>query len=799
MKLSFNWLKELVPGLTLTPTALAELLTRHSFETVVVGKRAIDPAITVVRIEKLIPHPNADRLRLATVTDGSTSVTVVCGAPNIAEGLVVPYAPPGTTVLDEHGKPWVLKVTKIRGVESPGMLNSLRELGLSTLHAGIFILPADTPLGSSLATHMPDDVVLEADITPNRAHDALSHMGVAKELGVLLSLPVHAPAHALPTPPPLSDWTITISEPLAAPRYMGAVMEGVTVSDSPLWLQARLLALDARPINNVVDVTNYVMFEWGNPTHAFDGAKLATKEMGVRFAKKGETLTLLDGKEQTLLDGMLVVTNGDRPVALAGIMGGREAEVSGATTSLFIEAANFEGYTIQTTSAKLSLRSEAAARFLKGIDSSLAEIAQARTILLLQELTGGKLIGSQDVCSAPRTLPIISFSPERVEKMAGISIESAVIEQMLLALGATITKEGAMWQVTPPAARLDITGEHDLAEEVIRLYGLDKITTQLPEVPAKPQKLPVSVAWREALRDLLVRWGMTETYNYSFAPGVLALKLGEEESAAIELTNPIAPESRLLRQSLLPSLLQNVQKNKSEFRTQQLFEIGAVFARGKHGVVAGVHEAIHMAGVIVGEEAAMTKAAMLVDRILVDLGITDVLKKESSGSLGDLIELIHKEKQVGRYGALTPTMLRSLKLPSPIIFFELDLTVLLALATNEPPAYQIPTSVESQYQPASKYPPVFRDVAVLVAPDVTIEAVQQVIERTGGSLVVDVDLFDVYQPAILPDQSAEPLISLAFHIKYQSDAKTLTDAEVAARHNEIVQTLKQELNAQIRE
>lgn len=798
MKLSYEWLKSFLPGLTQTPEQVAELLTMYSYETVVAGRRMIDPHVTIVKITKLAPHPNADRLRLATVTDGTMNATVVCGAPNIQEGDVVPFSPPGAQLHDEAGQIFTLKQAKIRGVESPGMLNSLRELGLGTSHAGIFIIPTATPLGSKLKEHIPDDVILEADITRNRASDSLSHRGVARELGVILGLPVVEPTQTLPAAPILADWNIVISEPAAAPRYLGAVLDGITVGLSPLWLQARLLAVEARPINNIVDITNYVMFELGNPTHAFDVAKLSGKTMGVRFATKGETLTLLDGTTQYLFERMLVITNDDRPVALAGIMGGQNGEVSESTTTLFLEAATFDSYTIQTTSTKLGLRSEAATRFIKGIDASLAEQAQARVIGLLQEIAGGNLRGIIDEYPQPRVAPVISFSPRRVERVSGIAIDEQTIERTLMALGMTIEKGKESWLVTPPAIRLDVTGEHDLVEEVIRLYGLDKIASQPPQLLAEPLPLPANIAWREAIRDLLVRAGMTETYNYSFAPGVLALQLGEDESQAIEINNPVAPEARLLRQSLVPGLSQNLQKNKGEWRTQQLFEVGAVFARGSGGAVAGVRERTLLGGVVTGEDNGAMKVEMIVDRILAELDVTDVLKKAENKALGALTQLVHQDKPVGRYGEFSAKVRQTLKLTGDVAFFELDLSMLIPLATTAPPPMAPPATVLQEYRPISKYPPVWRDISLLVSPDVGIEHLQQIIEEAGGTLVTDVDLFDVYDAADI-EHDADLSKSVAFHIKYQSSEKTLTDDEVASRHNEIVAALKRELGAQIRE
>ncbi|MEK7556583.1 MAG: phenylalanine--tRNA ligase subunit beta, partial [Patescibacteria group bacterium] len=493
-------MKSLVPDLTLTPRELAELLTKHSFETVVGQEYGIPAGVKTVRITKLEKHPDADRLRLATITDGQQEITVVCGAPNIKVGQVVPYSPPGIELKDEKGASFVVKEAKIRGVASPGMLNSLRELGLHQDQIGIWILPDDTALGRELAQLVPYDTLLEADVTLNRAHDCLCHIGIAHEVAALLRLPASDPATSTSpiTEEIIPGWVIEIEAERACPRYFGALIENLVVAPSPLWMQARVLAAGGKPINNLVDITNYVTFEYGNPVHLFDQRLLPGKRITIRSAAQREKLVLLDDTEQELFPEDLLIAASGKPIALAGIMGGKQSGVGEATTRGFLEVANFNAYTIQETARRLGLRTEASTRFSKGLDPNLVSTAAWRCLTLLTELAQGEAIGVTEAYPKPFSPRVIPFNPARVGSVAGSDIfNEKDSEKILTHLGCTVdtssglqptspsqgevpllTKErpthgesGEVWQIMAPTVRLDLEGEHDLIEEVIRGTG----------------------------------------------------------------------------------------------------------------------------------------------------------------------------------------------------------------------------------------------------------------------------------------------------------------------------------------
>lgn len=819
MRISYNWIKELVPDLEISPQELAQLLTLHSFETTVIGEYSVPAGITTVKITKIEKHPNADRLRLATVTDGNKEFTVICGAPNIEIGQVVPYSAPGAELKDEEGKSFKVKEAKIRGVASPGMLNSLRELGLHHDHGGIWVLDIEgvLKLGVELRELIPSDTILEADITPNRAHDCSSHIGVAREVAALLNLTVKEPAiPELPKPQAeVSSFTITLEDPRLSPRYLGAVIENLKIGPSPLWLQARLLAAGGKPINNLVDITNYTLYEYGNPTHLFDQAKLdpersrrAKTTIGIRLAKQKEVLALLDDTEQTLTTDDLLITADGEPVALAGVMGGQASGIAETTTQGFLEVANFNAYSVQETSRRLGLRTESSTRFSKDLDPNLVTPAAARAVALLQEHAGGKLVGLLDAYPKPVHARTISFDPARVSRVAGtdVPVERSVdILKRLrfsVSFNPLISKERGdrersrtVGEVKIPTDRRDIEGEHDLVEEVIRVIGLDKIQPKpLPALRITHRSLPPAIYWREIVRDTLVEFGLTETYNYSFEPAAYAELAGVAEKSHLTLANPTAPDLANLRVSLLPGLLANLDKNHAAFHRepQGLFEIGHVYsstraARSEQASrrtlslsngkpderVPGVIEQTHLAAVIVG-------AVPTLDQIAAEIA--------SALSLDELTFS----------NIITPAQTTALKYNLPVSGFEINLDELLARVEKDVPVARTLDEIKSQpitstkYIPLPKYPSVFRDVSFLVDSNVSVEQAQDVIERAGGDLLVDSDLFDEFQAA------GSDRKSLAFHLEYRAGNRTLTDADINPIHAKIIAALEAELSAEIR-
>jgi phenylalanyl-tRNA synthetase beta chain len=780
MLISYQWLCELLPGLTHNPSQVAGLLTDHSFETVVSHSFAIDPQVITAKITNIQPHPNADRLQLVTIDTGSTQATVVCGAHNIQVGDIVPYSPTGTKLFDDQGKIFTLAPAKIRGIVSAGMLNSPRELGLGDSHHGIYLLPPATSVGTSLADHLPPDTILDADITPNRAHDCQSHIGIARELAAILNLPL--PEKTIPPLPQITaeKWQLNIDRPDQVMRYIGLVFHQVHIQPSPLWLQAKLWAMGSKPINNVVDITNYVLFETGYPSHAFDSTKLPEPTVGVRFARTNESLATLDNLPHALNPKNLVISSGDQAVALAGIMGGQDSQVVDTTEQVFLETAAFHPYTIQQSAESLKLDTESSRRFSKGLTPALVSAVSDRAAALLLELTGAKLIGRMEYYPSPVAPKVIKFNPQRVSVMAGQPFTDQGIKDALIRLRCQV-KTASTWTVILPPERLDLNGEHDLIEEVIRLAGVQQITSHPPHILEHGPALPDLVQWREAIRDILVTYNLTETSNYSFSDQVNERLLGlSPDQTALTLTNPVAPEQDHLRTTLLPRLSGNLLANKSEWRTKfshketGLFEIGTIFRAGFGGVVASVVEEEHIGIALVGEHADEQTAYDIIAEVSQSLGIKT--------PPADLVT-------VKVQSAASPIYR---KLGLPVVFIEMNLSLLLPHATRQPaytPAASGPIAI---YQSASKFPPVYRDISLLVDGHVSSEEVVAIITKVAGKSIQAVDLFDTYQPANSSQKG------LAFHVAYQAQDRTLNDADVNRLHQEVGQALRNELQAQLR-
>lgn len=783
MKYSYNWLKSLLPDIAISAQEVAETLTLHSFETEVAGTIALDPQIVTAKIVQLTPHPHADRLRLARVNTNTDQPTVVCGAPNIKVGDIVPYAPPGAKVLDATGTSSILKAAKIRGVNSPGMLASLRELGLGHDQSGIWLLPPDTKVGLSLASLIPPDIIIKADLTPNRAHDCFCHIGLARELGALLNLSVVEPTSPpLPRVPALSDRAVQIADQRLCPRYLAAYLTNLAVASSPLWLQIRLLAVGSKPINNLVDITNYVAFEYGNPTHIFDQAKLPAPNISVRLARSGESLTVLDQSAPALSENDLIISADTTPIAIAGVIGGLVSGVSSTTTTGLLEVANFNAFNVQETSRRLNLRTEASLRFSKGLEPGRVEISARRAIDLLGQFAKAQLAGIIDQHPQRQSSRTITFDPATVSAVAGLSISSQQASAALRRLRFVID-DG---RVSPPPDRLDINAAHDLAEEVIRLIGLNNIPAAILP-PSVPRTLPHRVYWREVIRDTLVKLGFSESYNASFEPAAYADLLGLADQPHLVIANPPAPDLANLRVSLLPGLLANIVTNRTLLHRQAgrgesaLFEIGHIYlpaeadkpSAATPGSVPGVVETESLAGLIIGETISLAQVEQVLAQAL---------------SLG----------QVSLKSALPAIVKEKLKFRAPITAFEINLTKLIQrVEVNPGPAPDLETLRQNQpavatFTPLPKHPPAYRDLSLLVAPHISIERVQEIIERTGGQLVIDVDLFDIYD--LSPAKR-----SLAFHLTFQDSERTLTDTEVNKLHNNIIATLRAELEVDIRD
>jgi len=824
MKLSYRWLQQYI-DLDLSPSELAEALIGLGLEVEEVEPLGTDlKGVVIGRVLEVRPHPNADRLTLCRVDLGSGEpVPIVCGAPNVAAGQKVAVATPGTTLLltDREGnrQPVTIRKTKIRGEVSEGMICAEDELGLSDDHSGILVLPGDAPVGHPFVEYLQQqgltvpDYRLEVSLTPNRA-DAASHIGMARDLSALLDRPLRRPEVAVPEPggEAARQVQVTIDAPEACPRYVALLVRNVRIGPSPLWLRQRLAAIGLRSINNVVDVTNYVLHECGQPLHAFDFDQLIGGRIHVRLARAGEQFTTLDGKTRQLPEGALLICDAERPVALAGIMGGENSEVTDTTTNILIESAYFDPSTIRRTSKALGLQTDSSYRFERGVDAGLQRWAAARAAQLIVEVAGGEIVpGVVDVqvrSFEPRT---VTLRLPRLAHVLGTEIPSGEVRRILDRLGFAPKPEGEAFRCTVPLYRPDVHEEIDLIEEVARVHGYDRLP--MPEaftVPARVPDEPPAQALRRRVRTLLAGFGLREIYTNSLLPREVVRRFvpasgSDHQTDAphlVETLNPISAEMAVLRPSLLPGLVQAIVYNQN--RGQQVlrfFEFGRVFARTDRPdtLVPGFaeHEAliIGLSGPHAPEgwdvQPRLTDffdLKGLIETLLDTLHLSDrialVPAESPEPTAAYQMNLVADGRVLGTLARLSDALQEAYELRAPLYYAELNWDVFAEIAH---PAQQ------RRYRPFSRFPEVDRDLAVLVDRDQPVGPLLETIREAGGELLRHVGIFDLYEGERIPSGKK----SVAFSLRFGAD-RTLTDEEVDARVEAIVRELERRFGAQLR-
>ncbi len=828
MRVPISWLTEFV-DLPIPVTDLAERLTFAglevaSIETVGLPGSALPwdrERMLVGRVLEVTPHPNADRLVLATVDYGAgRTKTVVTGAPNLKvgdRGQKVALALEGARLRDASGATsavTTLAGRRVRGVYSDGMVLSEKELGLSDDHQGILLLDEAAPVGTPLADYL-GDTVLELEILPNMAR-CLSILGVAREVAALTGGRVRIPEPVMAaTGPPVGERVqIEIADPSLCARYTATLIAGVAIGPSPEWVRRRLRLAGVRPISNVVDVTNYVMLEWGQPLHAFDYDALVRRARGVpriivRRGKAGEAMTTLDGVARTLGPERLLITDTAGPIAVAGVMGGAETEVTDATRTVLLESANFHFVSVRKTVQALKLPSEASARFgRRGVPPALAVPAVTRATALMQALTGGEIArGVADCYPAPQVPPAIRLCAADARRILGMEVPTGDMARILTALDFRCEPAGeAALRVTPPAHRLDIgegiTGVHDLLEEVARVVGYDRIpaTDMADRLP--PQRDNAAVEGEERLRDLLVVAGLQEiiTYRLTTPEREAAVTPGVEPGVGrrhIRLANPISADRVALRQTLLAGLLETMAHNARIRDRLWFFEIGPVYLPVGPGELPAEPRrlGIGMAGPLVpaswGDHApAQTDFFALkgvVEALLQGLHLRGAVFEAADHPTfapGRAARLALGPRTLGFLGEIRPAVRRAFDLPpGPVCLAELDLE---ALVEAVPPL--------SALTPVPRFPPALQDIAVVVDDAVSAADLAGAIRAAGGALLADVRLFDVYRGGQLPPGKK----SVAFSLAFQAADRTLTDAEVADEKARIVETVSRRLGARLR-
>ena len=802
MKIPLSWIRDYV-DVALPPEELGHRLTMAGLETV--GIETVGGSwhnVVVGRVVSVVPHPNADRLTLATVDPGTGPVTVVCGAPNVAADQRIAFARVGATLLDpDSGGLQTLKAATIRGVVSEGMVCSERELGLGDDHTGILVLSDDAPIGVPLADYM-GDVVLDQEVTPNRP-DWLSVLGVAHEIAALTGGAVREPDIDYPEegPPIESLVTIVVDAPDLALRYTASLITGVKVGPAPRWIQDRLIKAGQRPINNLVDITNYVMLEYGQPLHAFDYNLIEGKTVRVRRAAAGETLVTLDGETRKLSTDTLVIADARNPVGLAGVMGGAASEMTEATTAVLLESANFSATNIRRTATDLRIRTEASYRFERNLNPELAPIALRRATRLIQELAGGQVArGIVDLYPGKVDRPPLPLTMERVEKVLGVRFSVEDAERVLTSLGfqhKRRSRGGSTLDVSIPFWRSDITIEDDLVEELARITGYDAIPTTFLSQSIPPRRSLPERDLRERVKDILAASGMQEIISYSMTSRELLDRAGglAGESEPLRLANPITGEHEYLRTTLRGSVLTTLASNQRFGHSGlMLFEVGRVYIPRpadlpqEREVALGVMWGDRGPLAWTGDSGAVDfyDAKGVVEALLAELGLQAAFAPADDRMLhpGRAATVSVDGRQIGLIGELRPDVQEGFGLSGgAVAMFELELESVLPLLSAQ----------QRAYTPIARFPGAYRDVALVVGTEVSAADLEAIIRR--NSLVEGVTVFDVYSGQGVPQGKR----SIAFRVQFQSPRRTLTAGAVNSAVERILLEMERETGAQLRE
>jgi phenylalanyl-tRNA synthetase beta chain len=774
--------------------------------------------VLVAQLLRVDKHPNADKLKLPTVEYGQgRTLQMVTGAPNIVvgdSGRKVIVGLSGTRYFDGHVQPKQIKPLEpgvYRGVSSSAMVMSEYELGISEEHEGIIVLEDDAPVGVPAADFM-GDIVLMIDILPNMAR-CLSMVGVAREVAAITGVPLKPPSTEVQaTGPDISGRVKVVIENAAlSPRYAAGLIEGVKIGPAPGWMQRRLTHAGMRPISNIVDITNYVMLEWGQPLHAFDYDVLRTRAGGkaptiiVRPAREGEVLTTLDKVQRKLTPDMLVIADEAGAIALAGVMGGLETEVSAKTTNILLESANFDMISIRRTMRALDLPSEASLRFSRGIHPDVVPQALARASDLMRQYAGGTVAkGTVDVYPAPLAPRVVDLTMAEVRRVLGVDLPVEECERSLRALEFRVERLGgdALRAVVPPH-RLDVQeGPADLIEDLVRLHGHDRLPETLLSDQLPPQANNEEHLFEERLRDRLVSLGLQEVITYALTVPERESLLGHavSEDEYVKILNPISSERTVMRRVLLAGVLEAVQRNLQHTPDVRLFEVGSVYLPRTGEKLP--EEPRRLAIVLCGrrqaefwEDGGQTPAGNLdfydlkgvIEALFADLHVPGVTYRPAGDPMlhpGKAAEAVAGERVLGILGELHPKVAEALRLGGRAVqVAELHLDALRAAL---PPRYA--------YRPISTYPVALRDVAVVVAEDVPAERVEAEVWAGGGDLLRGVRLFDLYRGESIPAGHK----SLAYALSYQADDRTLNDKEVDKAHKAIEGRLRHVLKAQIR-
>ncbi len=809
MKVSLSWLKDYV-NVDMDSSALADALTMAGLEVEKISNRYdyLD-GVVLSRIKKITPHPNADRLNLCSVDAGDGILQIVCGADNIKEGMLVPLALPGACLSSGHK----IKRSKIRGEKSNGMLCSELELGLGLGQKGIMSLDPSLAEGVKLAEALSlSDILFEIDLTPNRS-DCLSIIGIAREIAAFGDTKIKYPESFFNnTENSESDGdinsmvSVVVKAPIHCPRYAAMVFENITVSPSSPWIQERLISIGVKPVNNIVDITNFVMFETGQPLHAFDLNMLNGSKIIVDMAKDGDSFTSLDNKERHLSSDMLMICDAEKPVAIAGIMGGLNSEISENTTRVLLESAYFNPVTIRRTAKTLGLNTESSHRFERGVDPKGTLTALNRAAGLISEIEGGRLVKGVINNSVGTFDPLpVDLSVDYTNTLLGIDLKPSEIENLLTSIEFKVEKNGNQsFMVTPPPFRVDIKRPADLVEEVARLWGYDKIPLTYPPVPVMDNVISTWVEARYRIKKIMAGFGYYEAITYSFiderASDFFSFHLDDEKRNSIDILNPLTKDQGVMRTSLIPGLLETLHYNISQQEKNiSIFEIGKKFIPGDSAQLPEEDEVLTCLQTGVATPATWNVKAA--DSDFYDIkgvaeGLFNELRVDCVKELrpvftrlpdelctytrpGYTARILLKGEALGIVGQVASSLLDIYGIKQSVFVLEIDLQKLYPI---------IPDSVLTS--PVSRFPAVTRDVTMIVGINTEAGSILEKINQGDMELVKGVEFFDVFQGGEVSSGKK----SVSFRITYRSNTGTLEDGVINKMHKKVVSLLIEEFD-----
>ncbi|TWR29428.1 phenylalanine--tRNA ligase subunit beta [Mucilaginibacter pallidiroseus] len=798
MKISYNWLKQFIDT-DKTPEEVSQILTGTGLEVESLEKVQAIPGglegLVIGYVKECIDHPNSDHLHITKLdVGGDADLQVVCGAANVAAGQKVVVATVGTTVYPTAGEPFKINKSKIRGEVSEGMICAEDEIGLGADHAGIMVLPADAPVGTPAKEYfkLNDDYMYEIGLTPNRA-DAASHLGTARDIAAYLKIGVTKPdVSAFKVDNNNSPIQVVVENEAAAPRYSGVSISGIEVKESPKWLKERLAVIGVRSINNVVDVTNYVLHDLGQPLHAFDAATITGNKVIVKNVAEGTVFKTLDDADRKLNADDLMICNAEEPMCIAGVFGGAKSGVSNSTTDIFLESAYFNSVSVRKTAKRHGLKTDSSFRFERGTDPDMTVFALKRAALLIQEVAGG-VISSEIFDHYPN--PVAPFEVEvtyhNIDRLIGKAIGNGTIKSILKALDIEIVAETeAGLSLKVPPYRVDVTREVDVIEEILRLYGYNniEIPTQIRASlnnSVRPEKDTV----QNHISDILTANG----FNEILANSLTKLAYSDDPDHAVKIVNPLSSDLDAMRQTLLFSGLEAIAYNQNRKAADlKLYEFGKIYNHIEGKYVEAQRFSIFMTGAKQGEQWNQKQAGVsfynlkaVVDGLLKKLNISDYTTEDiSTNNFAYGLQYLRGNKMLVSYGAVTAAALKKADVDKEVFYADFNFDLILQLVRKN-------TIV---YQEVSKFPTVRRDLSMLVDTAVTFAQLKQIAQRTDKKLLKDVNVFDVYQGDKLP--AGKKSYALSFIL--QDTEKTLTDKAIDATMQKLIYNLGKEAGAEIR-